>query len=150
MINEPKHNANHRQRQRQPPAVAVGDETEQPAAERPHQERGGEQHGRVELLHHRVAVSEKTPARSKARTPCRRRNHTTRRDCRPRADEDRLDPAFNIGKIEMIGHRPSGLDLSRPASSNEEGSLLADFSPPFQTAPEAVAVRARCLPNQVT
>jgi hypothetical protein len=102
MINGAEAHADHRQRQRNPPAVAVRDVAEQPAAERPHQEGRCEQHSGVELLHHRVAV----------RKEGRREVERERRvgvevipfdEIADRADEDRLDPAFHVGDIDMIG-----------------------------------------------
>lgn len=130
MINEPKH-IQTGQRQRQPPATAVGDEAEQPAAERPHQEGGGEQHGGIELLHHRVAVGKE------------RRREIQREggvgveiipfdEIADRTDEDRLDPAFDVGEIEMIGHRLQGFRVSSvkpdlPAA----GQAGCDLSPPY-------------------
>jgi hypothetical protein len=93
--------AEHRQRQRQPPPVAVGDVSEQPAAEGTHQEGRGEQHGGIELLHHRIAV----------RKECRREVQRKRRvgveiipfdEIADRTDEYRLDPAPHVGSIDVV------------------------------------------------
>jgi hypothetical protein len=93
--------ADDRQRQRDPPAITVGNEAEQPAAQRTHQERGGEQHGSIELLHHGIAVWKE----------CGRKVQRERRigveivpfdQIADRADEDRLDPAFDVEDIEML------------------------------------------------
>ena len=112
--------ADHRQRQRQPPAVAIRDETEQPTAQWPHQEGCRKQHGSVELLHHRIAVREE----------CRREIERERRigveiipldEIADRADEDCPDPAFHIGDVEMSATSIYGLiGHSRPPA----GGLL--------------------------
>ncbi|MHC2257627.1 hypothetical protein ACVILK_007319 [Bradyrhizobium embrapense] len=100
--------ADHRERQRQPPAVAVGNEAEQPAAERSHQEGGGEQHGGIELLHHRIAVREER----RREIQCERRvgvEIVPFDEIADRTDEDRLDPPLDVMDVEMIARGLSGL-----------------------------------------
>jgi hypothetical protein len=96
--------ADHGQRQRQPPAETVGDVAEQPAAERPHQEGRGEQHGGVELLHHRVALR-KERQREVERERGIRVKVVPLDEIADRADEDRLDPALHVGEVELFGDR---------------------------------------------
>src|SRR5438105_7493291 len=123
--------------------MAIGDETEQPAAQRPHQEGCRKQHGSVELLHHWIAVWEE----------CRREVKRERRvgveiipfdEIADRAYEDRLDPALHVVDVEMIVNRRGnsmichgrspGCDLAKAANE--------DVSPPFRTGWGADAVRA--------
>ena len=86
----------------------IGEVAKQPAAERAHEERGGEQDRRVELLYDRIALGKKR----------RREVKRERRvgveiipfdEVADRADEDRLDTAFHIGEIELIVCRACGL-----------------------------------------
>src|SRR6202011_3518489 len=69
-----------------------------------HQEGRGEQHRRIELLYDGIAV----------RKECRREVKRERRvgveiipfdEIADRADEDRLDPAFHVGEINMVVNR---------------------------------------------
>ena len=100
--------AEHRNRQRYPPAVAVGDEAEQPAAERPHQEGGGEQHRRVELLHHRIGVREER-GREIQRESGVGVEIVPFDEIADRADENRLDAPLDIADVDVVARRRCGL-----------------------------------------
>ena len=77
----------------------VGQVAEHPAAERPHQEAGREQHGGVELLRHGIAAREE-----RAREIQRERRVGVEieplDEIADRADEDRLEAAAYVGKVE--------------------------------------------------
>ena len=79
----------------------VGDIAEQPATEGTHQKGSGEQHGCVELLHHRIAVGEEG----------RRKIQRERGigievvpfdEIANGADEDGLDPALDVVNVEAV------------------------------------------------
>jgi hypothetical protein len=101
MISEPKHMQTTESVSDSRRPIAVGDEAEQPAAERAHQECRREQHRGVELLHHGIAVRKE-----------RRRKIQRERgvgveivpfdEIADRADEDRLDPPLHVLDVEMI------------------------------------------------
>src|SRR6202020_2219531 len=79
----------------------VGDIAEQPAAQRAHQEGRGEQHGGIELLHHRIAVWEE----GRSEVQCERRigvKVVPLDEIADRTDEDRLYPALDVMDIEMV------------------------------------------------
>src|SRR5437868_272153 len=124
--------------------MAIGDETEQPAAQRPHQEGCRKQHGSVELLHHWIAVWEE----------CRREVKRERRigveiipfdEIADRADEDRLHTALDVVTVEMLATRIDRLIAHNRPPAGGLLSLWVKFRPAFRIASGAAAVHARCL-----
>src|SRR2546421_11632735 len=97
--------------------MAIGDETEQPAAQRPHQEGCRKQHGSVELLHHWIAVWEE----------CRREVKRERRigveiipfdEIADRADEDGIQTSLDVVTLEMHATRINGFIVhNRPRAA---------------------------------
>ncbi len=93
-----------RDRQRYTTAIGVGEIAEQPAAERPHQEGGGKQHGRIELLNDGVGVREEGRREIQGEggvgvevVPFDEIAH--------RADEDRLDAFLGVVEMEFAVRR---------------------------------------------
>ena len=96
--------AQHGDGERQAPAIFVGEIAEQPAAERAHQEGGGEQHGRIELLHDGIAV------RKEGRCEIQRESGVGVEvvpfdEIAHRADEDRLDAFPGVVEMEFAVRR---------------------------------------------
>src|ERR1700722_8144559 len=134
----------------------VGDIAEQPAAQRAHQEGRSEQHGGIELLHHRIAVWEE----GRSEVQCERRigvKVVPLDEIADRTDEDRLHPALDVMDIEMVvgaqtyslfGHvcSPKRLLFStRIIAAGEPftSAQIADFPFEFSRAPIAVRLWAR-------
>jgi hypothetical protein len=82
----------------------VGEVAEEPAAERTHQEGRREHHGGVQLLHDRVVAGEE--GRGEVERECRIGVEVVPLDeIADGTDEDRLDPPFRVGDVEMLGGR---------------------------------------------